>query len=115
MLSYGYPVQPGKDPLVDLVDTAVSQFGEGAQPGAFLVDVIPALKHVPAWFPGTGWKRTAERFRRTLVDVADVPYHFVREQMVGSRQKFFIIGTENLTDLTCRLLVRLSLLTLLSS
>ncbi|EAU81862.2 DOPA-dioxygenase [Coprinopsis cinerea okayama7 len=26
-------------------------------PGRFLVNVIPALKWVPAWFPGAGWKR----------------------------------------------------------
>ena len=84
MLSYGYPVQPGKDPLVDLVDTAVSQFGQGTDPGAFLVDVIPVLKYVPAWFPGAGWKRTAARFRQTLIDMTDVPYRFVQEQMVGS-------------------------------
>ena len=84
MLSYGYPVQPGKDPLVDLVDTAVSQFGQGTDPGAFLVDVIPVLKYVPAWFPGAGWKRTAERFRRTLTNMTDVPYRFVQEQIVGS-------------------------------
>jgi len=84
MLSYGYPVQPGKDPLVDLVDTAVSQFGQGTDPGAFLVDVVPALKYVPVWFPGAGWKRTAERFRRTLTNMTDVPYRFVQEQIVGS-------------------------------
>jgi len=84
MLAYGYPVQPGKDPLVGLVDTAVDQFGQGTDPGAFLVDVIPALKYVPAWFPGTGWKRTAERFKQTLTNMADVPYRFVQEQMVGS-------------------------------
>ena len=83
MLTYGYPVQPGKDPLVDLVDTAISQFGQGAEPGAFLVDVIPVLKYVPAWFPGAGWKQTAKRFRQTQVTMVDVPYHFVREQMVG--------------------------------
>ena len=84
MLAYGYPVQPGKDPLVDLVDTAVSQFGQGTDPGAFLVDVIPTLKYVPAWFPGAGWKRTAEMFRQTLTTMADVPYRFVQEQIVGS-------------------------------
>ena len=84
MLSYGYPVQPGKDPLVDLVDTAVSQFGQGTDPGAFLVDVIPVLKHVPSWFPGARWKRTAEKFRQTLTNMTDVPYRFVQEQIVSS-------------------------------
>jgi hypothetical protein len=94
MLSYGYPVQPGKDPLVDLVDTAVSQFGQGTDPGAFLVDVIPILKHVPAWFPGAGWKRTADRFRQTLTNMTDVPYRFVKEQMVSYLPIFIIARTK---------------------
>jgi len=90
MLSYGYPVQPGKDPLVDLVETAVSQFGQGTDPGGFLVDVIPVLKYVPSWFPGAGWKRTAERFRQTRINMTDVPYGFVRDQMVGCLRASFL-------------------------
>ena len=82
MLAYGYSVGPGKDDLVELVDTAVCQFGQGTEPGAFLVDVFPILKHVPAWFPGAGWKRTGEIFKQTLHDMADVPFRFVQEQMV---------------------------------
>lgn len=82
MLAYGYSVGPGKDSLVELVDTAVCQFGQGTEPGAFLVDVFPVLKRVPAWFPGAGWKRTGEIFKQTLNDMADVPFRFVKEQMV---------------------------------
>jgi hypothetical protein len=82
MLAYGYSVGPGKDPLVELVDTAVGQFGQGTEPGAFLVDVFPSLRYVPAWFPGAGWKRTGELFKQTLSDMAEVPFRFVQEQMV---------------------------------
>ena len=83
MLVYGYSVQSGKDPLVDLVDAAVDQLGQGTNPGAFLVDSISSLKYVPAWFPGGGWKRTAEKFKETQINMVNVPFHFVQEQMVG--------------------------------
>ncbi|KAF9647048.1 cytochrome P450 [Thelephora ganbajun] len=83
MLAYGYPVRPERDPLVDLVETAVHQFGQGTDPGAFLIDVIPALQYVPAWFPGAGWKRMGERFKQTLANMTDVPYRFVQEQMAA--------------------------------
>jgi len=67
MLAYGYPVQPEKDSLVDLVNTIVYQFGQGTDPNVFLVDVASALEYVPAWSPGAGWKPTAEKAKKTLI------------------------------------------------
>ena len=41
-ISYGYEVQEGSDPFVDLVDRATDQFSIATTPGKFLVDLIPA-------------------------------------------------------------------------
>ena len=44
MITYGYTVKEHDDSYVDLVETAVHQFSECLEPGAFLVDVVPARK-----------------------------------------------------------------------
>ena len=42
MIAYGYSIKEQDDPLVKVVEAAVSGFSETLEPGAFLVDVIPS-------------------------------------------------------------------------
>ena len=44
MIGYGYSVEEHKDPLVELVEAAVTGFSEALEPGTFLVDIIPSRK-----------------------------------------------------------------------
>ncbi|KAF9647047.1 cytochrome P450 [Thelephora ganbajun] len=83
MISHGYTVKEHDDPIVDLVEAAVNGFSECTEPGAFLVDMVPLLRHVPGWFPGAGWKAKAERFAKLLTDMADIPHQFVKDQMAA--------------------------------
>ncbi|KAF7595390.1 hypothetical protein BBP40_006384 [Aspergillus hancockii] len=81
-LVYGYTVEPnGQDPLIHLVETAAEGFGMINQPAAWLVDSIPALKYLPGWLPGAGFKRKAREYRRRFNALADRPFAFVRHQM----------------------------------
>lgn len=43
------------------------------------------MKHVPAWLPGAGFKRTAAAWRDTLTATINKPYHFVRRQMKNDK------------------------------
>lgn len=43
-VTYGYTVQEGKDPFIELADKAIGMILKITAPGAFLVDVIPARK-----------------------------------------------------------------------
>jgi hypothetical protein len=47
-----------------------------------MVDVMPFLRHVPAWFPGAGFQKKALSWRKTLMEMADIPHDFVKSQMV---------------------------------
>ncbi|OCT47140.1 O-methylsterigmatocystin oxidoreductase [Cladophialophora carrionii] len=81
-IGYGYTIEPrGHDPLVDLADKGLDQFSKACAPGAWMVDVIPALKYLPEWLPGTGFKRTARHWKATLHALADRPYAFVERQL----------------------------------
>jgi hypothetical protein len=39
------------------------------------------VKYVPSWFPGAGFKRKAQAWKKNLENTADIPYDFVKRQM----------------------------------
>ncbi|CRL20874.1 Cytochrome P450 [Penicillium camemberti] len=83
---YGYKVEPsGPDPLIDLADLSAQQFSNAVQIGNWAVDSIPMLKHLPSWFPGAGFQRTAQEWGRVLTSLAERPYAFALHQR--SKQK----------------------------
>ncbi|EIM88804.1 cytochrome P450 [Stereum hirsutum FP-91666 SS1] len=81
-ITYGYKIQEeGVDPLVGLADRALSEFSAITTPGAFLVDMMPALKYVPDWFPGASFKQQAKKYHKSCDDLADVPLNWIRGQI----------------------------------
>ncbi|KAJ5766545.1 uncharacterized protein N7511_004161 [Penicillium nucicola] len=87
-IAYGYTIEAHvRDPLVHISNLALDHFSAAGTPGAWLVDMIPALKYVPSWIPGAGFKRTAKAWKKNLETVADQPYAFVKLQMESGRYK----------------------------
>lgn len=85
-LAYGYEaaLDQGQDPLVEVVEVAMQGFAKASEPGAFLVDNFPVLRYVPEWLmSGGGFKAVARKMRRELDEMYDLPFGFVKEQMVS--------------------------------
>ncbi|KAJ7451701.1 cytochrome P450 oxidoreductase [Mycena latifolia] len=81
-LSHGYITRTdGNDPIVNLVEIASQDFYLATKPGAWLIDILPWLKHVPAWMPGAEFKQVGAKYRKTNVDQTDLPYNFVLKEM----------------------------------
>ncbi|KAK4937903.1 hypothetical protein LTR10_021544 [Elasticomyces elasticus] len=81
-IAYGYTIEPHRaDPLVSLADEALDQFSHAAVAGRWLVDIVPALRHLPEWFPGAGFKRTAKHWNHTVEQVVEAPHKFVQNQI----------------------------------
>ncbi|KZT35829.1 cytochrome P450 [Sistotremastrum suecicum HHB10207 ss-3] len=80
-ITYGYQVKGERDELVIMSDKNVREFGEAISVGDFLVDTIPILKYVPAWFPFAGFKRKAAIWRANLLETVERPYVAVKEQL----------------------------------
>ncbi|KAF5372596.1 hypothetical protein D9758_005204 [Tetrapyrgos nigripes] len=91
-ISYGYQVKEGpRDPFVDLVNLAVEQVSQALAPGSFLVNLVPALLHLPEWFPGAGFKQIAKEWGKSLSDTVEKPYEYVKEQMAsGTNETSFV-------------------------
>ncbi|EKM75591.1 hypothetical protein AGABI1DRAFT_79751 [Agaricus bisporus var. burnettii JB137-S8] len=58
---YGIPVKRSSDPNVECQEHTFL-VSEGSTTGRFLVDLIPALKYVPEWMPGAGFKTIAREW-----------------------------------------------------
>ncbi|KAJ5648513.1 hypothetical protein N7490_004885 [Penicillium lividum] len=81
-ITYGYDIVPhGRDPLVSLADLALDQFSLAIVPGAWLVDMIPALKYLPEWAPGAGFKKTARYYLETVTNLVNHPFKFTKYKM----------------------------------
>ncbi|KAF8810293.1 cytochrome P450 [Phlegmacium glaucopus] len=61
-----YEVKEWDDPFITLADEAMSQISLASVLGTFLVNFFPPLRHIPAWFTGAGFKRTAVRWAEML-------------------------------------------------
>ncbi|KAG1844263.1 cytochrome P450 [Suillus tomentosus] len=82
-ISHGYEVKEKNDPFVDLADRVTSHVSQATAPGAFMVDILPSLAKVPAWFPGAGFKRIAREWHETLEEMVSAPHKLVKDQMVA--------------------------------
>jgi len=82
MIAYGHEVAPEGDIFVKLADDAMDSFSIGAEPGAFLVDFLPILKYVPAWFPGAGFQRKAQAWHKLSQDMLTVPYDITKRKIL---------------------------------
>ncbi|KAA1465972.1 cytochrome P450 [Dentipellis sp. KUC8613] len=83
MLTYGYEAKGRDDELVEVVSRVLDDFGVLVTPGSFYVDVIPALKYVPSWFPGASFKKIGERMRADFQKFANAGYNFTKEKIAN--------------------------------
>ncbi|KAJ7090364.1 cytochrome P450 [Mycena belliarum] len=82
-VAYGIDVLPANDPYVELAEHAVDGLVTAVVPGRFLVDSIPLLKYVPAWFPGAGFQRRASEWRKLSRGMLEKPFAEARRKIAS--------------------------------
>ncbi|RXW19792.1 hypothetical protein EST38_g6053 [Candolleomyces aberdarensis] len=80
-ITYGFDAKSKEDPYIAESLKVSYAFKVSALPGAFLVDNIPLLKYVPAWFPGAGFKRFAKYYRNATYNSQYMPFNFAMDAM----------------------------------
>ncbi|KAF8885935.1 cytochrome P450 [Infundibulicybe gibba] len=78
---YGHDVSAMDDRFVTIAETAIDQAGKALIPGAFLVNTFPVLRHLPPWFPGAEFHRTAKKIKKLTSEMQNRPFDFVRKNM----------------------------------
>ncbi|KAJ7495380.1 hypothetical protein FB451DRAFT_1387411 [Mycena latifolia] len=72
VVTYGIRVQPSNDMYITLAHTAVQPSALAAVPGRFL-NSLPCLKYIQSWFPGAGFKRQANEWKKLARELIDRP------------------------------------------
>jgi hypothetical protein len=83
-IAYGIQIEGFNDPYVATIQESVDGLNIAGIPGSFLVDLIPALKYVPSWFPGAGFKKKAAYYAKVNQKVVELPFNHVAQQMVNT-------------------------------
>ncbi|KAJ6579966.1 cytochrome P450 [Mycena vulgaris] len=73
-VTYGIDVRRSDYPYIKLAQEAIEGLTIASLPGRFLVDVIPALKYVPGWFPGAKFQHEAKQWRRAARELFEIPF-----------------------------------------
>ncbi|KAL1673532.1 cytochrome P450 [Schizophyllum commune] len=79
--AYGIVPKPANDPYIAIGDAAANSLVRATQPGAYLVNIFPALKHFPGWFPGASFKGQAREWRGLARALAEGPFADVKSKL----------------------------------
>ncbi|KAF8552662.1 cytochrome P450 [Imleria badia] len=93
LVVYGHHVKSTDDAFLKLAEDCVSLLANriAAGGGIWPVDIFPALKHLPDWFPGAGFKRNAAIWKKQIEEFVDEPFAFVlNERRKGSAKASFV-------------------------
>ena len=82
--TYGLEIASKDDKYIKLAKAGVDPILPALNPGTYLVDFIPALKYIPDWVPGAGFKKTAKECRVRLQIMRDSPYEDAKHQIVSA-------------------------------
>jgi hypothetical protein len=89
-MAYGFTIPSGGDPYIDLAEEVLHTISAVMHNGTYLVDIFPALKHLPTWFPGTGFLAVGSRLAGLVERSRDVLYEKSQKALVSfAKQMIF--------------------------
>lgn len=80
--TYGFDVKESHDPFVELSEEALEGFVESCAPNRLWLSLVPFLRHIPTWVPGTTFQRKVARWKALAHDVRELPWASARDALV---------------------------------
>ena len=65
---------PEGEEYVRIAEDVMTCFNTIYEPGRYLVQTFPSLRHVPAWFPGARFQREFAAWRGRMQAMLDLPW-----------------------------------------
>ncbi|CAA7268411.1 unnamed protein product [Cyclocybe aegerita] len=85
--TYGFDIVLETDKYIVMAKDGVDPVLPALIPGTYLVDFIPALKYVPEWFPGAGFRRKAKEWKKLTLAMRDVPFLVAKREIENGSEK----------------------------
>ncbi|KAH9927567.1 cytochrome P450 [Fomitopsis serialis] len=80
-ITHGLTIDSYDDPVIQTMEKVIHDVSKLSAPGAYLVDSLPILMHIPDWFPGAGFKKVAKDARDNSSRIEHKLYGIVKEQV----------------------------------
>ncbi|KAF8509044.1 cytochrome P450 [Gautieria morchelliformis] len=94
---FGHEVKSNDDFFLQVASKGGRTIAAAGAVGAHIVDLIPPLRFLPDWLPGTGFKRLPRGTREALTAMRDVPFNDVKRRMAEGNARHCYI-TDLLED-----------------
>ncbi|EGO23878.1 hypothetical protein SERLADRAFT_349822 [Serpula lacrymans var. lacrymans S7.9] len=79
---YGYNPAPRHDPLVTVVERASATLTREHTPErTAVIGALPFLLHIPPWFPGAAFKRSALECQKLTVEMIEAPFEYTKQNI----------------------------------
>ncbi|TBU23425.1 cytochrome P450 [Dichomitus squalens] len=80
-IAYGIEVDDEPIDYLQMAEDTMTIFSEALQPGKYLMETLPALRHLPSWMPGATVKCDGERWRPIVWKLVEQPWKLVMAAM----------------------------------
>ena len=80
---YGYKPKSLDDRVIQVADESSALAASLLLPGATIINVLPILRHVPAWFPFAESQKRARRCKEITEEVKAIPLNYVKQAFVS--------------------------------
>ncbi|KZT11608.1 cytochrome P450 [Laetiporus sulphureus 93-53] len=80
-VTYGCSVKGPDDPMTAMLLIFMNNLSAATLPGAWLVDFVPQLEHLPTWMPGAQFLRTAASWKKLSQRISWSPYLWCKENL----------------------------------
>ena len=80
---YGLDVYGPDEKYIQIAEESMECFGAVFNPGRYLVQTLPWLRFVPAWFPGAKFQRDFAAWKPLVAAARDLPWEAAAEKKVS--------------------------------
>ncbi|KAG2363068.1 cytochrome P450 [Suillus spraguei] len=98
ILSFVYGWRTVDDYWIGVAQMALESGYTLSYRGRWLVEMVPSLRFLPAWFPGAGFKREAFDVGQMLNSLAETSFNWTKEQIKGGIYEHSFISEQLLPE-----------------
>ncbi|KAF8737843.1 cytochrome p450, partial [Rhizoctonia solani] len=90
--AYGYEPPSPEDQFIKDAHLTFANATLASMQTNFLVNVLPTMMYIPAWFPGAGWKQTAKEWGAQQEKSKNNLYEWLKAQVATGKEQISLLG-----------------------
>ncbi|KAI8994216.1 cytochrome P450 [Trametes punicea] len=82
-ITYGIDIEDADDERVDMVDQSFVGMRKVTAPVQFLLQHLPAVRNIPSWLPGAGFRRALDQSSEPIQYMLNVPFSEAKRNAIN--------------------------------